>query len=219
MDLLDFARGPALQVALAVFAFGTAWRLAAILLLPWKPDRSRPREGAPSKVWGALQGNVRRFWPHQPFVSAALFPMLNGYVFHVGLALAVFGLGPHILFIKGLTGLSWPALPSNIVYGIAMIALASLIAALVRRLTNPVQRLISTADDYISWALTTLPVVTGLAASAHISADYRTLLALHILSVALFLIWFPFGKLMHTFLFVISRGATGARLVHRGAKV
>ena len=219
MDLLDFARGPALEIALAVFALGTIWRLAAILLLPWLPDRSPPREGAPSKAWGALQGIVRRFWPHKTFAHAALFSTVNGYVFHIGLALIVFGFGPHILFIKGLTGLSWPALPSNIVYGIAMITLASLVAALIRRLTNPVQRLISTADDYISWAVTTLPVITGIAATAHITPDYRTLLAVHLLTVALFFIWLPFGKLMHTFLFVLSRGATGARLTHRGAKV
>ena len=92
-------------------------------------------------------------------------------------------------------------------------------AALVRRLTNPVQRLISSADDYISWVATALPVLTGLLAAAHLGAEYRTLLAIHLLSVAMFLIWFPFGKLMHTVLFLFSRGATGARLAHRGAKV
>jgi nitrate reductase gamma subunit len=219
MDLLDFARGPAIELALAAFVLGTVWRLVAILLLPWRPDRSQARDGAPSKAWGALTGIARRFWPHRSFVRAALFSTVNGYVFHIGLALVVLGLGPHILFIRDLTGLSWPALPSNIVYGIAVITLASLAAALIRRLTNPVQRLISTADDSITWAVTTLPVVTGLAATAHIGADYRTLLGVHILSVALFFIWFPFGKLMHTFLFLISRGATGARLVHRGARV
>jgi hypothetical protein len=51
------------------------------------------------------------------------------------------------------------------------------------------------------------------------AGEYRTLLAIHLLSVAMLLIWFPFGKLMHTFLFLFSRGATGARLAHRGAKV
>ncbi|MGB0087157.1 MAG: hypothetical protein WBP94_17505 [Rhodomicrobiaceae bacterium] len=219
MDLLGFARGPALEIALAVFVLGTVWRLTAIVLLPWMPDRSEPRAGAPSRAMGAIQGIVRRFWPHQSFVSAALFSTLNGYVFHVGLALIVFGFTPHILFIRDLTGLFWPAMPSNVVYGIAMITLASLVAALIRRITNPVQRLISTADDYISWGVTALPVATGLAATAHLGADYRTLLAVHLLTVALFFIWLPFGKLMHTFLFLLSRGATGARLTHRGAKV
>lgn len=64
-----------------------------------------------------------------------------------------------------------------------------------------------------------LPVMTGLAATSHLGARYETLLGLHILSICLFLIWFPFGKLMHAFLFVLSRGATAARFKHRGAQV
>ncbi len=80
-------------------------------------------------------------------------------------------------------------------------------------------RLISRADDYISWLMTFLPVATGLAASAHLGLRYETLLALHVLSICTFLIWFPFGKLMHAFLFVFSRGMTGIRMGQRGAAI
>ena len=76
-------------------------------------------------------------------------------------------------------------------------------------LTSPVLKLISRGEDHISWVLTFLPVLTGLAAATHVGARYETLLALHILSICALLIWFPFGKLMHAFLFVFSRGATG----------
>ncbi len=41
-------------------------------------------------------------------------------------------------------------------------------------------------------------------------------LAAHLLSLELLLMWFPFGKLMHAFLFAFSRGATGMRFSHRG---
>ena len=44
-------------------------------------------------------------------------------------------------------------------------------------------------------------------------------LAIHLLSLELLLIWFPFGKLMHAVLFVFSRGATGIRFSHRGVKL
>lgn len=216
MELLDFARGPALRVAMAVFVLGTLWRLVAVLLLPRLRDRAPPREGAPGPVAGALATIVRRMWPRRAFVPATLFPIVNGYVFHVGLAVVVFGLAPHILFIRDLTGLHWPALPSNVVYGVGVITMASLLAALVRRWFHPVTRLLSGVSDYLSWLLTMLPVATGLAAVSHIGARYETLLALHVLSVALFLVWFPFGKLMHAFLFVFSRGATGIRFSRRG---
>ena len=94
-----------------------------------------------------------------------------------------------------------------------------MIAALVRRIVNPVQRLLSRFDDYFSWAVTFLPVLTGVIAASHLGARYETLLALHVLSVNLLLIWLPFGKLMHWLLVFITRAQTGAHLNHRGAQL
>ena len=219
MDLLQFARGPALEVSLAVFVFGVIWRLLGLLLLPWRKDRSQPRELAPSAIVAALQANVRGMWPHRAFIKTSVFQFVNGYIFHIGLAIVVFAFVPHILFIKSLFGVSWPALPSNLVYAVGAITLFSIAAGLVHRLTSPVLQLVSRADDYISWFITLLPVATGLLIVVQAGARYETLLALHILSVCLFFIWFPFGKLMHAFTFVLSRGATGIRLKHRGAQL
>lgn len=219
MDLLDFARGPALQFALAVFVLGTLWRLAGVLLLPRMRDLSPAREGAPAPLAAATRTIFRRMLPRPEFAQATMFMTINSWIFHVGLAVVVFGLAPHILFIRNLTGLHWPALPSNLVYGVGMLTLVSLIAVIVRRARHPVMRLLSHAGDYISWAVTALPVATGLLATAHLGARYETLLALHLLSIALLLIWFPFGKLMHAVLFVFSRGATGMRFAHRGVNV
>lgn len=219
MELLQFARGPALTIALAVFLFGTLWRLFGVLLLERRRIHSAPRAGAPSAVMSALAGITGKMWPHATFMKNSLFQVLNGYLFHIGLAISVLLFAPHILFIKSISGLSWPALPSNLVYGIAVVTAVSLLAGLIHRLTSPVMRLISRTDDYLSWALTFLPVVTGIAAVSHIGARYETLLAIHILTVCAFLIWFPFGKLMHAFLFAVSRGETGIRFKHRGADI
>jgi len=46
MSLLEFARGPALEFAFAVFAFGVLWRLSSLFLLPWARDNTAPRPGA-----------------------------------------------------------------------------------------------------------------------------------------------------------------------------
>jgi nitrate reductase gamma subunit len=219
MTLLDFARGPALQFGFVVFAFGVLWRLAGVLLLPRIGDRSPAREGAPPKWLGGLRTVLRRMWPRREFIERTLVPTLNSYVFHIGLALVVFGLAPHIVFIRSLTGLSWPALPSDAVLAIGVITLVSLVAALVRRLVHPVLKLLSNAGDYLSWIVTALPVATGLATTMDFGPRYETMLALHVLSIAALLVWFPFGKLMHAFLFVLSRGATGIRFSHRGVDV
>lgn len=219
MTLLDFARGPALEFAFAVFLFGVLWRFLSLLLLPWARDKSVARPGAPANIASAANGFIRHLWPAKAYARSSLFATINGYVFHIGLAIIVFGLAQHILVWRGLFGVSWPNLPSGVISVVAVITLASLFAALARRLTNPVTRLISTVNDYWSWFVTTLPVVTGLVAVSHLWIDYETLLAVHMLSVALFLIWFPFGKLMHAFLVFLTRSETGVLYGRRGVRI
>ena len=97
-------------------------------------------------------------------------------------------------------------------------AVASGIALLVRRVTSPVLKLISNFDDYFSWLMTMLPMLTGLIMPLRFGVRYETLLAIHILSVAALMIWLPFGKLGHTFLVFITRGTTGMVFERRGAK-
>jgi nitrate reductase gamma subunit len=219
MTLLDFARGPALEIAFAVFAFGVLWRLLSLLMLPWAKDRSAVRVDAPSALVGATKGFVRHLWPPRAFARSSLFATVNGYVFHIGLAIIVFGFAQHILFLRGLFGLSWPHLPSGVIATISVITLASMIAALVRRLTSPVLKLLSTFNDYFSWFVTFLPIITGLVAVSHLWAPYETLLGIHILTVALLLIWFPFGKLMHAFLVFLTRSETGIFYSRRGVEI
>ncbi|HSN80417.1 MAG TPA: hypothetical protein VLR44_08560, partial [Rhodoferax sp.] len=174
MDLLDFARGPALTGALAIFVFGTLWRLIGVLRRPRMPDLSPPRAGAPSRLAGATRAIVRGMWPRKEFRRTALYTAINGYVFHIGLALVFFGYAPHIAFIHRVTGLSWPALPDSVMYVSAGATILSLLLALLLRLTDPVRKMISNADDMISWTLTFLPIATGMAVLSEPSA---TLLA------------------------------------------
>ena len=227
MDLLDFARGPALIFAIAVFVIGTAWRLLGILRLPRMPDLSPARAGAPSRLAAAWHANLRAMWPRKEFAPSTRLVTINGYVFHIGLALVFLGYAPHIAFIRRLTGLSWPALPDYVMYLSAAATIVALLLALGLRLGSPVRRKISTADDMITWTITLLPFVTGMAVTMEPSAAvlardavlYRTPLAVHLLTLELLLIWFPFGKLMHAVLFAFSRGATGVRFGHRVVKV
>lgn len=227
MDLLDIARGPALGLSLAVFVLGTLWRLLAVLRLPPMTDLSPAREGTPSRPRAAFGGIVRGLWPRREFGPAAIGSTVNGYVFHVGLALIVFGYAPHIAFIRRLTGLGWPALPDVVIFVAAGFTMVSLLLALWHRLTDPVLRTISNADDLISWTLVFLPVFTGMAvmqepSTALLARDdvlYRGPLAVHLLTLELLLVWFPFGKLMHAVLFAFSRAATGIRFSHRGVRL
>jgi nitrate reductase gamma subunit len=227
MDLLDFARGPALSIAVAVFVLGSAWRLIVVARRPRMPDLSPPREGAPSNATSAVGAVMRGLWPHKGVSKAHRAMALNAYVYHVGMALVVFGYAPHIDFVRRHLGLGWPALPDVVMYVAAGVSFVSLLLALAFRLSDPVRRLISNADDWISWTLTFLPFITGMAVLVEPSAQilarghtlYRGPLAVHLLAFLFLLVWFPFGKLMHAVFFAFSRGATGVRFGHRGVRV
>jgi nitrate reductase gamma subunit len=137
--------------------------------------------------------------------------------FHIGLGVIIFGGAPHILVIRQFTGLSWPSLPKGVIVIVSGVTLASMIALLLRRLNHPVLRLLSTADDYLSWLLVFLPVLTGMLLSGETVGGYGNLLALHILSVELMVIWLPFGKLMHAGLVFAGRGLMGMNFSRKGA--
>ncbi len=207
VEVLQFARGPALWASLAILVAGSAWRVIGILRLGSAPDLSEPRS---TRLFaGAMRGIFARMLPREEFRG-----ILNAYAYHIGLAVIVFCYAPHVLFVERLTGLAWPPLPGPVVYVSAGVTFVSLFIALLERLTDPVRRLLSGLDDYFSWCVVFLPLATGMIAIDQLDPAP---VALHLLSVELLLAWLPFGKLAHAFLVFASRGITGAALARRGA--
>jgi nitrate reductase gamma subunit len=216
MTLLDFARGPAMQWALIIFTIGIFWRLVGTVLLYRRRDFSQPRRksGLPD---GARAIVMRSVLPPE-LEHNIVFQHVTGYLWHIGYFVTVLFLGTHIPFFKSLLGFGWPHLPNAIVMIAAAVSLAVLFMLLVRRMLHPVLQKISTSDDYISVIVTILPLITGLISYANIGFIKETNLALHILSVELLLLWFPFGKLMHLFMTFPSRYQVGAAFGRRGVK-
>ena len=103
MDLLEFARGPALQVAAYILVAGTLWRIVGILMLREKPDYSEPRAGG--GLGAALKVIYTRSFTAKPFKAATLYPKMLAYVMHIGLFAVVFLFVPHIMFFEGFLGL------------------------------------------------------------------------------------------------------------------
>jgi nitrate reductase gamma subunit len=225
MDLLDWVRGPLLAVSLFIFVSGVSWRLFSL----WRmPVSSGP--GAPARqgfgTGAALRAAFTRMVPRGGFHPSATLVTVNPYVFHIGLAVVFLGYAPHIAFMRRLTGLSWPAFPDMVMYIAAGATFLSLLLALMFRLTDPVLKKISTADDLITWTVTFLPFITGMAVIGESSAAilvrdhviYRGPLALHLLSLELLLVWFPFGKLMHAFLVLPGRMQLATFFGRRGVR-
>ncbi|QGU32964.1 respiratory nitrate reductase subunit gamma [Thermochromatium tepidum] len=216
MTLLDFARGPAIHWSLIIFAAGTIWRLLGVLILTRGADLSRPRD-----AFGNFKGYrtvFSRAWPSGEFTTATRYQTVMAYTFHIATLIVVIGIVPHIEFIKSLTGATWPGLPNAAGVAVGIIALVSLLALILRRVTKPAVYC-STWGDYFAWLVVAAPLVTGLMTFAHIGPRYETMLGLHILSAALLFAWFPFSKLMHAFWFVFSRAQSGLAYAHRGVRI
>ena len=226
MDLLEFARGPALGFSVAVFVVGLVWRLYGIFRRPARIDYSQPRRA--DTVAGGLRAVFTKMLPPKR-VKIRGAQMLNAYAYHIGLALIAFGFAPHIAFIARHLGVGWHPLPDPVTYFATAVAILGLLIALMYRLTDPVQRLLSNFDDYFSWAVTLLPLLTGMALIERpyypvptVAPELPTtpaLLGLHLLSLELLLLWLPFGKLAHAVLFAVSRWRTGADFARKGAVV
>jgi nitrate reductase gamma subunit len=225
MELLQVARGPALWASIAVLVAGSTWRVAGILRLGSKPDLSTPRNT--HLFAGAMRGILARMRPWTESRGRGKLGFWNGYVYHVGLAVVVFGYVPHIAFVERVSGLAWPQLPSSVMYVAAGLTFVSLFIALLERLTDPVRRLLSGFDDWFSWFVVFLPMATGMmvihqsyAPGAVPALPLDPLpVAIHLLSVELLFVWLPFGKLAHAFLVFASRGVTGAALARKGAAI
>lgn len=225
MDLLDWVRGPLLTGAILIFVLGVAWRLFSL----WRMPVSLAPQAHARQDFGAgdaLGAAVTRMVPGGGFHPSASLVNVNPYVFHIGLVLVFFGYAPHIAFVRRLTGLHWPALPDMVMYLAAAATIISLLLALLFRLTDPVLKKISGADDWITWTITFLPLVTGMALVSDPSAVilardhaiYRGPLAVHLLTLELLLVWFPFGKLMHAFLVLPARMQLATFFGRRGVR-
>jgi len=217
MDLVNFARGPALKVALAVFCVGVVWRIVAFVLLRYRHRFTEPRNSFLKVLWGGVVTMGSRSWPHPEFIERTGPGEALGYSYHIGLFVVILAFAPHITFLGSLFGVTWPALPSSVITVFSVLTFTLLLAVLFRRLTHRVLRRLSNFDDYFSWFITTLVIVTGLMATAHFGGPYQTILGLHILSFDALLIWFPMGKLMHAFYIFPSRAINGGLLSRKGA--
>ncbi len=216
MQFLTWVRGQGLDLAVSIFLLGVLWRIFEIYSLGRKKDLAAPRHVAGASGWHTI---FRRSLPPEGMMKKSPVTYVGGYIFHIGLAIVVFLFAPHIKLIQSLTGLSWPGLPSQFVDLVAVVTIAAMVVVLFDRINKPVKRYLSTFEDWFTWTLAFLPVLTGWMAVQHLLLPYATMLALHILSVELLLVFLPFTKLFHAFTVFGSRWYIGKINGHKGVAV
>ncbi|HEY8887028.1 MAG TPA: hypothetical protein VIM35_00955 [Gallionella sp.] len=214
-ELLDFVRGPGLQIAAAVFVLGMVYRMLHLIMLGRKKNLAVPR----GSEWGP---GLRTIW-HRSLISINLTPrghfiLITGYVFHLGFLITLLFLSQHIELLRSVLGFGWPALPPGLITITAILTIAAMVALLAHRYTDPVKRLISDYQDYLTWTLTFLPLLTGIMLKQGIALGYQQMLIVHIATVELLLIAIPFTKLAHMLTTFSARWYNGAISGFRGVQ-
>ncbi len=215
VDFLQWVKGPAFSIAMFVFVAGLVLRLFEILSLGRKVNYAVPK-GDPMQ--GGLREIFRRSVPDKATFQRSMLTIVAGYVFHIGLFVVIFLLAAHIALLKSVIGFGWPNLSTPVVDAFAVVTMLTLLAVLAHRLQHPVKRFLSTPTDYVVWAATFVPLLTGYMAYHHLLLSPQMMLGLHILSVEFLLVVFPFTKLTHTFTLFLSRWYNGASMGLRGVK-
>ena len=208
---LEFVEGPLWYFSVVVFVVGVLWRLWDVFRQPSRTDLALARG---SGVPGALRTVVTRSWTAKGFSRGATVHLVAGYMFHIGLFVLLIFAAPHVKFIEErILGFGWTPAPHWVFMVASDLAFAGILLLWLRRLMHPVMRKISTFDDHAAAILTFVVMLTGCLA---LLKSHDSLRAIHMLTVCLLMIYFPFSRLMHAFTFPISRAYTGAAMARKG---
>ena len=214
-EFLLWVRGPLFNAALFIMLAGIVVRFLEILSMGRKTNLAEARG---SEMAGGLNTIWRRSLHDADTFRRSGFTIVSGYLFHIGLFTVILLFVPHILVFERLLGISWPGLPSNIVDATTVVTIFALLAVLLHRIKDPVLRMLSNFADYLAWLVTILPLITGWLAFNRVGLSGATLIGLHILSVELLMVLFPFTKLSHAFTLVLARWYNGAIAGYRGVQ-
>lgn len=215
IDFLNWVRGTGFQIATVIFVAGVVIRILEIFSLGRKANLA---EAKGSEMASGLRTMISRSIPDSSTFKRSSFTVVSGYIFHIGLFVTIFLFAPHILLIRDIIGFGWPALPTAVVDAVAVVSIITLLAVLAHRMTDKVQRYLTHSEDRLVWFVTIAPLITGYMTFHGMGISTATLLGIHILSVELLMVVFPFTKLMHAFTTFMARWYTGAISGYRGVE-
>ena len=206
-EFLNWVRGPGMQISLAVFIVGMIYRVLENYILGRKQSLAEARGSEWSHGFNTMW---RRSFTRAKLTTRGYFTLVAGYIFHIAFIVTLLFLAQHVEMFRSLIGFGWPSLPPLLITITAVLGIAALLALLAHRITDPVKRMLSDTQDYVTWFLTFLPLITGFLLINRVGIPYKTLLGIHILSFQLLLIAIPMTKLSHIFTTFISRWYNGA---------
>lgn len=202
--------GPVLWFSFLFFAVGCLVHIILYIKgLDWKIDRvtytkhvSFGIRGAVRSVFYWLVPYGTRSWRVNPGFSLVFF------LFHFGLIFTPVFLRAHNLILRERWGISLWSIPDVLADVLTICVMVCALFILLRRVSLPKVRILTSAHDILVLAIAVAPFLTGFIAYNQIgNAPFWTLI--HIISGEIMLIAIPLTKLSHVVHFFCSRVQLG----------
>lgn len=204
--MYQFIAGPLVWIAFTVLIIGSLYRVISMLSQAKKDKVVYPYMSLKYSLRSLLHWlvpfagvNMRK----QPEVTVVTF------AFHICLIITPVFLLPHNILIYRSWGISWWTLPKGVADAMTLIVIVTSLIFLLRRVTSPVVKYVTSPSDYVLLAIAAAPFITGFLAYHHI-LPYKTMSVLHILSGVVMLVAIPFTRLSHMLFFVFTRSYMGS---------
>jgi nitrate reductase gamma subunit len=206
-EIYNFVSGPLAWLAFILFFGGCLYRLVRLFMLvkekepfiftymSWKYSlRSIFR-------WIIPFGTVN--WRRHPVLTVVTF------VFHISLLVAPIFLLGHVILVDEALNLSWWTIPDAWADVLTVVVIIGCVFFLVRRLTQPEVKFVTSASDFVILAVVAAPFVTGFIAY-HQWIDYPVMMVLHVVAGEVLLVAMPFTRLSHMLLSPFTRAYMGS---------
>jgi len=205
--LYKVVSGPLLWVAFIAFIGGSILKL-------WQLYSLARRKEAFIFSYLSLKYSLRSLghWLI-PFATVNMrkhpFLTLVSFAFHICLLLVpIFALS-HIVLWEESWGVTWWALPDGLTDVMTLVVIGGCLFFLLRRLTQPEARYVTSASDFALLLMVAAPFVSGFYCY-HQWPGYQTALIIHMLSGEILLAAIPFTRLSHMLLSIFTRSYMGS---------
>jgi nitrate reductase gamma subunit len=206
-EIYNFVSGPLAWLAFILFFGGCLYRLVRLFMLVKEKEpfiftyMSWKYSLRSIFHWIIPFGTVN--WRRHPILTVVTF------VFHIGLVIAPIFLLAHVILLDEALNLSWWALPDAWADVLTVVVIIGCLFFLVRRLTQPEVKFVTSASDFVILTIVAAPFITGFIAY-HQWIDYPVMMVLHVVAGEVLLVAIPFTRLSHMLFSPFTRAYMGS---------
>ena len=203
--MYEISRGPLVWIAFAILIVGSIYRIISMVRLAKKDKVVLPymewKFGLRSIIYWTIPYGTTNMRKRLGFT-------LLSFLFHICLVLTPILTAAHVFLWKESWGISFWTLPDTLSKVMVIIVICGGLAFVLRRISNPTVRLVTSVSDYVLVALVLAPFVTGLMAYYQLF-NYQIIVIIHMWTGAIWMAMIPFTRIAHMLFFPLTRAYMG----------